>query len=206
MQRRGINVLRRTRVMFAIAIGLGFAAFTPAANAQEFVVKPIAEKKVKELPPGPLFWRVETFPSLEQAQAAAGSFALAAPAAGRFWLFTLGPSGAATPGGSKVAEIGPVAPLTAPEYLLRINNAGGPPGSKTPVHTHPGSESFYVLAGKLSQTTPAGEHHVEAGAIMNGHGADVPMEVRSSGAVALNALVMFVVDATKPFSSHASIR
>ena len=46
------------------------------------------------------------------------------------WLFTLGPQGGATHGGSKVAEIGPVAPITAPEYLLRINNAGGPPGSR----------------------------------------------------------------------------
>jgi hypothetical protein len=38
---------------------------------------------------------------------------------------------------------------------------------------------------------------------MNGYGADKPMEVSSSGTSDLNALVMFVVDATKPFSFPA---
>ena len=36
-----------------------------------------------------------------------------------------------------------------------------------------------------------------------GHGADMAMEVSSSGDVDLNALVMFVVDATRPFSTPA---
>ncbi len=94
-------------------------------------------------------------------------------------------------------------PITAPEYLLRINHAGGPPGAKTPVHTHPGSETFYVLTGRLGQKTPHGVSHVEAGQSMHGHGADMPMEVFSSGTTDLNALVMFVVDATRPFSSPA---
>ena len=38
---------------------------------------------------------------------------------------------------------------------------------------------------------------------MNGWGASMPMEVSSSGASDLKALIMFVVDATKPFSSLA---
>jgi quercetin dioxygenase-like cupin family protein len=57
--------------------------------------------------------------------------------------------GGSTPGGTKVAEVGPVPVFAAPEYLLRINHAGGQPGSKTPEHSHPGSESFYVLAGQV---------------------------------------------------------
>jgi len=40
---------------------------------------------------------------------------------------------------------------------------------------------------------------------MNGHGAGMPMEVFSSGTVELNALVMFVVDSTQPFSSPAKL-
>ena len=35
-------------------------------------ISPSVEKKLKELPPGPLFWRIENFPTLAQAQAAAG--------------------------------------------------------------------------------------------------------------------------------------
>jgi hypothetical protein len=183
--------------------GLLFSAST--ASAQKFEIKPVAEKKVKQLPAGPLFWRIDNFPTLKQAQAAAGPTGLAAEVAGKVWLFTLGPKGGSSPGGSKVAEIGPVPPITTPEYLLRINNTGGPPGVKTPVHTHPGSETFYVLTGRLGQKTPHGVSYVEAGNAMNGHGADMPMEVFSAGTSDLNALVMFVVDATRPFSSPATL-
>ena len=40
---------------------------------------------------------------------------------------------------------------------------------------------------------------------MNGHGAETPMQVFSAGPNELNALVMFVVDATRPFSSPAKL-
>ena len=94
-------------------------------------------------------------------------------------------------------------PVTAPEYLLRIVHSGGPPGAKTPVHTHPGSEAFYVLTGQVSQKTPHGVSHADAGQTMNGHGADMPMEVFSSGTNDLDQLVMFVLDAPRPFMSPA---
>jgi hypothetical protein len=178
-------------------------ASRPAAAQQKVVIKPVAEKKLKELPAGALYWRLENFPTLAQAQAAAGPASLAAEVAGEVWLFTLGPKGGLTAGGSKVAEIGPVPPISAPEYLLRINHAGGPPGAKTRVHTHPGSEAFYVLAGRLGQRTPHGIAYADAGQSMNGHGADTAMEVFSAGATDLDQLVMFVVDATRPFSSPA---
>jgi quercetin dioxygenase-like cupin family protein len=175
----------------------------PNALAQELVVKPVAEMKLKQLPTGWLFWRIENFPTLAQAQAAAGPTSLAAEVSGKVWLFTLSPKGDATLGGAKVVEIGPVPPITAPEYLLRINHASGPPGAKTAVHSHSGSEAFYVLAGWLGQKTTQGVAYAEAGQPMNGHRAGLPMVVFSAGATDLDQLVMFVVDATKPFSSPA---
>ena len=128
---------------------------------------------------------------------------MTAEVAGKAWLFTLGPKAGATPGGTKVAEIGPVPPLNATEYLLRVNYGHGPPGAATPVHMHPGSEAFYVLTGKLGQRTPDGVMNVDAGHSMNGHPAGMTMEVFNSGATELKALIMFVVDATKPFSVPA---
>jgi hypothetical protein len=193
-------------VLVGLVAGLGLLAAQLPAEAQQFVVKPVAEKKIAHLPQGPLYWRVENFGTIEKARAAAGPSSLPVEAVGRAWLFTLGPSGGSTPGGSKVAEIGPVPPIAAPEYLLRINLAGGPPGAKTPVHTHPGSEAFYIVTGRLSQRLPQSTRDVVAGAWMNGQGPDTPMVVMSSGSTDLQALVMFVVDATKPFSSHASIQ
>jgi hypothetical protein len=175
------------------------------ALAQKFEVKPIAEKKVSQLPAGPLYWRIDTFTTLDQARAAAGPTALAAEAAGKVWLFALGAKGQSSTGGTEVSEVGSVPPVSASEYLLRINIAGGPPGSKTPVHTHPGSETFYVLTGELSQKTPHGVGRVTSGQSMPGHGPGMPMQVSSSGTNDLNVLVMFVTDATKPFSSPATM-
>jgi hypothetical protein len=184
------------------AAGL-FLVPSMAAAQGKFVIKPVAEKTVTQLPAGPLYWQIENFPTLAQAEAAAGPTSLAADVAGKVWLFTLGRKGGTARGGTKVAEIGPVPPVTAPEYLLRINHAAGPPGAKTPVHSHPGSEAFYVLAGRLGQRTPHGMTHAEAGQGMPGHGADMPMEVFSAGTTDLDQLVMFVVDASRPFSSPA---
>ena len=194
--------LRTAIIHSIIGLALALGLSLPAA-AQKFEIKPVAEKKVKQLPTGTLYWRLENFPTLAQAEAAAGPTALAAEVAGKAWLFTLGEKGGATRGGSKVVEIGPVPPINASEYLLRVNRAGGSPGAKTPVHTHPGTEAFYVLAGRLGQRTPQGTSYAEAGQSMNGHGRDVPMEVFSAGTSDLDQLVMFVVDATRSFSSPA---
>jgi len=187
--------------MFVVLASGLWSLPSTAIEQQKFVVKPLAEKKVAELPAGPLFWRLENFSTLAQAQAAAGPWALVAEAAGKVWLFTLGPSGGSSVGGTKVAEVGPIAPVVATQYLLRINEGSGPPGSITPVHTHPGSEAFYVLAGETSSHTPHGVKRVGAGQTETGHGADTPMQVSSSGSTNLHSLVMFVVDANRPFSS-----
>jgi hypothetical protein len=214
------SLLFAARLAIPVICGLLLPPLSRAEDVKDvkYVVKPIAEMKVKQLPKGPLYWRVESFPTMDQAKAAAGEYrwnpdtvsyegspSLTAEAAGKVWLFTLGPQGAATPGGTKVAEIGPVPPVTAPEYLLRVNSGSGPPGSKTPVHSHFGSEAFYVLAGKLGQKTPHGVSSVEAGHTMNGHMAAMPMQVFNDGTADLTALIMFVVDATKPFSVPATL-
>lgn len=190
----------------ALALALSLVNFPTDVDAQQFSVKPLAEKKLRQLPAGPLYWRVETVPSLEQAKAAESSTSFVVEVAGKVWLLTLSKPGGFTAGATKVAEIGPIPPLEATEYLLRVNLGSGPPGAKTPVHTHPGSESFYVVTGRLGQKTPIGESQVDAGDTLTGKGADMPMEVSSLGTVDLQALVMFVVDATRPFSSHATIK
>jgi hypothetical protein len=187
------------RLVFAVAALL--ASLTVLAQPA-LSIKPLAQKKVAELPPGALFWRIENFNSLDQAKAAAGQWSLAAESAGKVWLFTLGAAGAATPGGTKVTEFGPVPRITAPEYLLRINEATGAPGAITSVHSHPGSESFYVLRGEQSMRGKDGVMRMKIGQPTIGLG-ESPMQVWSSGSTDLHSLVMFVVDATRPFSSPA---
>lgn len=216
----------KTRIFRAphvVALALSLCAMDlfsppPVAAQVKYVVKPLVQKKIKQLPAGPLYWRVENFPTLADAQAAVGpdgwnpasvryetTTSLIAEVDGKVWVFTLGAKGGSTPGGTKVAEIGPVPEIAAPEYLLRINHGFGPPGAETPVHMHPGSEAFYVIAGRLGQRTPHGVANAEAGHTMNGHAPGMAMQVFNSGTTDLDALIMFVVDATKPFSVPAKM-
>jgi hypothetical protein len=194
------------RLVVVPAIALVTILWLSAVHAQQpLTIKPLAEKKVAELPAGPLHWRIETFPGRAAADAAAGAWSLVAEADGKVWLFTLGAPGGATPGAVKVAELGPVPRVAASQYLLRINEASGPPGSRTSTHSHPGSEAFFVLSGEQSIRGPDGVLRIAAGHAEAGRGADVPMQVSSSGTTDLHALVMFVVDATRPFSSPAAL-
>jgi len=215
--------MRRFLIGVVAVLAAGLCLPPSAAVAQgKFVIKPLAERKVTRLPPGTLFWRIETFSNglygsgvdrhgnsvddaLARAQAAAGPWSLVAEAAGKVWLFTLGPPGGSSVDGSKVAEVGPIPRVVAAQYLLRVNEASGPPGSITRAHTHPGSEAFYVLSGETSSHTPHGVKRVAAGHTEAGNLADTPMQVSSSGSTDLHSLVMFVVDANRPFSSPVKL-
>ncbi len=196
---------RRVMALTTLTLALLMSSVPSAIAADQYLIEPVAEARLTQIPSGPLYWRVETFPTLAQASAARGPASLAAEVAGTAWLFTLGPKGGSTPGARRAAEIGPVPTISAPEYLLRVNHISGSPGAKTPVHTHPGSETFFVLSGRLGQRTPHGMVSVEAGQSMAGHAPGMPMEVSSNGASDLDALVMFVLDASQPFSSPARL-
>ena len=121
------------RFVIAIAMLVGGGLWLSSSDAiaePTLVIKPLAEKKVADLPAGPLFWRVENFSTLPQARAVEGPWSLAVESAGRFWLFTLGPAGGSSPGANAIAEIGPIPRIAAPQYLLRINEASGPPAAR----------------------------------------------------------------------------
>ena len=197
--------MRRSLIALALVSGCALWLLSSVAMGQPpLVIKPLAEKKLPDLPAGPLFWRIENVDALAQAQATAGPWSLVAESAGKVWLFTLGPAGGSSAGGRSLPRSDRSLAVVAPQYLLRINEASGPPGSITPVHTHPGSEAFFVLAGEQSIRGQHRVMRVKVGHAEAGHGADMPMQVSSSGSTDLHALVMFVVDATKPFSSPAT--
>jgi hypothetical protein len=80
-------MMRGTGTVFALALSL--LAIEPAvgpstAAAQgKFVVEPVAEVKLRQLPEGALYWRIENFETLAAAKAAGGPTSLAAEAAAR---------------------------------------------------------------------------------------------------------------------------
>jgi quercetin dioxygenase-like cupin family protein len=197
-----------SRVLIVLIVLIFGSSVWPATSVgqQPLVIRPLAELRVTDLPAGELFWRIDRYPSRMDAQAAAGPWSLVAEAADKVWLFTLGSASDFSASGTKVSVVGPISRITASQYLLRINEASGPPGSATPVHSHPGSEAFFVLAGEQSIRSPHGTMVVRAGEPEAGHGAGIAMQVSNSGSADLEALVMFVVDANKPFSSPAAFQ
>lgn len=189
-----------------VAATLSAQPGTSAPPASErYFITPVADRRVVTLPvERPLYWRIETFESQAEAASRASDYALSATVEGRHWLFTLGPKSRATPGARLVAEVGPIPVPRAQTYLLRINHAGGPPGSQTAVHTHPGAEAIYVLQGEVTQRTRHGLDVAVSGAALNAHEAEMVMQLKSTGSVPLSQLVMFVVDADRPFSPPAN--
>jgi hypothetical protein len=96
------------RLLSCLALVAGLTFLSPAVVMAQsaMTIKPLAEKKVDSLPSGTLFWRIENLPSLPAAQASVGPFSVAVEAAGKAWLFTLGPQGGSTAGAAMVAEVG----------------------------------------------------------------------------------------------------
>lgn len=201
--------LRAPTACIVALLAAGFSASpqipsSPPPASADFRVEAVAERKVARLPAGPLYWRVESAAGPMDASLAEEALALSAEADGRSWLFTLGPQGGRTPGLRLEAEIGPVPIPEATGWTLRLNRAGGPPGARTPVHAHPGSEAFLVRSGRLCQRTSHGDAALGAGQSMNGHQPGAVMQLTSCGEGDLDQWVMFVLDSSRPFSAPAS--
>ena len=174
-----------------------------SAQQPAITTNTLANKRVTQLPSGELVFRLETFGSRAAAEAAAGPTGLVAELAGQVYLVTVGPAGGSSPGGTHVAEVGPLPPPSASEYELRLVELTGPPGSETPVHTHPGAESYYVVAGELGLRTPSGVLTGRAGQGVAGPPGGTPVQSFNAGSSDLRALAMFVVDAAQPITSPA---
>ena len=71
------------------------------------------------------------------------------------------------------------------------------PGDSSRVHTHPGPEGWYVLAGEQCLETPAGADKARAGqtqTVLTG----VPMELNVTGATIRRAFALVIHDSTQP--------
>ena len=147
----------------------------------------------------PVYWHIDRFDSLEAAKKAAGPDGVAAEAHGSVWLMTVEAHAEEHHGGSHVAWMGPLALPAAEGYTMRVMSSLLRPGTTTPVHTHPGPEVFYIVAGEQCLETPDGGMHLGAGdsRVLP---AGVIMRGRVTGSSVRRALALVLHDAAHPGS------
>lgn len=160
----------------------------------------IAQEALDELPSAPLFWHLSTYPNRAAAEADKVPGATVMEALDKTWLFTIASAGARRPGGTRVADIGPLVVKSGTKYTAQYMEAIFPPGARTRPHTHPGPEAWYHEAGGVCLETPEGRAFGRAGD--NGFvvPADVPMELTVVGKEQRRSLVLILHETGKPAS------
>jgi hypothetical protein len=172
----------------------------PDRKPDRFGCTILARRTVKDLPKGPLFWYLVSFPTLTAAQAAAGPSSVVATAEGRHWVFTIAPDDGGPWRGQLVAQVGPLELPQMQAYTIEAAVAVLPPGSRSRVHTHAGPEAWYMLAGEQCVETPAGARRAGPGQGLTQAGF-TPMQLVVTGNVVRHALVVVVHDANQGFGS-----
>lgn len=208
-----MSVTRAIARLCALSV-LAFLAFATAPQVlgqvnPDVITNRLGETTVSELPAGPLFWYLETFDSRLEAEGEAGAWSLTGmpvvvpEAAGQIWRATLGPADHASSGGRLVEQVGPLPEVVASEYVLSFGEQIILPGGQTLSHTHPGTETFYVLSGTLTLRTNAGTTEVGAGQWISIPG-DTVIQPSNQGTELLQMLPLFVRDAVRPPTSPAA--
>jgi quercetin dioxygenase-like cupin family protein len=114
--------------------------------------------------PTKLYWHIREYPTMAAAHAEAANHRWAAVAAAhsRYWLYVLSEAAEPATGGIERAVIGPLA-LPAGPAVAHFSEAIFPPGMKTRIHSHPGPEAFYIVAGEQCMETPSDKRKIRAG-------------------------------------------
>jgi quercetin dioxygenase-like cupin family protein len=143
-----------------------------------------------------VYWHLRTFPSRKAADAAKSATGLVVEEDGRVWLSEFGPRDAAPRGGEAIAIVGPLQLPAAKSYAAVLSYAVMRPGDNSRVHTHPGPEGWYVLAGEQCLETPAGAIRARAGETATVR-PNIPMELNVTGTTLRRAFALVIHDSTQ---------
>lgn len=143
-----------------------------------------------------VYWHLRAFPNRKAAEAAKSAKGIVVEEAGRVWLSEFGPRNAALKGGEAIAVIGPMQLPKAKGYTAVLSYAVMRPGDNSRVHTHPGPEGWYVLAGEQCLETPSGVHRARGGQTST-VAANLPMELNVTGKTVRRAFALVIHDSTQ---------
>ncbi len=143
-----------------------------------------------------VYWHLRGFPSRKAADAARSATGLVVEENGRVWLSEFAPRDTAPTGGKAIAVVGPLQLPAAKSYAAVLSYAVMRPGDNSRVHTHPGPEGWYVLAGEQCLETPAGATRAGAGGTMTVR-SNTPMELKVTGKTVRRAFALVIHDSTQ---------
>ena len=181
-----------------------FQCLEDGLKSNKFGCLLLAKKELAQFPEGALFWHLNKFATREAAEAAKGKTGMVVEADDQIWLFSFGPKDAKPKKGKPVASIGPLQLTSdklppAKSYEIVAYRAVMPAGTDTRVHTHPGPEAWYILAGEQCLETPAGVMKGRAGEGMYAP-PTTTMRLSNNGASTRIALFIVIHDAAQPWS------
>jgi len=143
-----------------------------------------------------VYWHLRAYPTRKAAEAAKSATGIVVEEDGKVWLSEFGPRNAAPRGGKAIAVVGPLQLPEAKSYAAVLSYAVMRPGDSSRVHTHPGPEGWYVLAGEQCLETPVGAARSGAGGTMTVL-ANTPMELNVTGATLRRAFALVIHDSTQ---------
>jgi quercetin dioxygenase-like cupin family protein len=143
-----------------------------------------------------VYWHLSAFPSRKAAEAAKSATGIVVEEDGRVWLSEFGARNSAPRGGKSIAVVGPLQLPAAKSYAAVLSYAVMRPGDSSRVHTHPGPEGWYVLAGEQCLETPAGANRARAGETMTVR-SNTPMELNVTGKILRRAFALVIHDSAQ---------
>ena len=147
----------------------------------------------------PLFWHLDSYPTLAAASAARQGRGTVAEAHGRVWLFTIAEAEWRPQGGQRVARVGPLPLVAGRAYAAHYIEAVVPPGARTPAHRHAGPEAWYIIEGTNCLETPDGVRTAGAGeSLIVPEGP--PMVLTGVGTTTRRTMALIVHDAAQPWT------
>jgi len=127
-----------------------------------------------------VFWSLFMFSNEAVAQSAKSTGGVVVKEYGRVWLSEFGSKDLAPAGGRLMARVGPLHVEPGVNYDQVFSYVITQPGDRTPVQTHSGPETWYLLAGQQCVETPDGVARAQPGDAVTLQ-LDVPMQVVTTG-------------------------
>lgn len=170
----------------------------PGAKRPPYGCFNIATVSGLHFPDSVVYWHLSVFPTRAAAAAAAArsSSGTVIEEDGKVWLNEFGSKDRPVRGGKPVATVGPLVLPPARSYSAVFSYAVMRPGQGSRVHTHPGPEGWYMLAGQQCLETSVGVFRGSTGQTVVAP-PNVPMELYIPGTEVRRSLVVVIHDGGK---------